>query len=312
MKPRLYYRLANIKSVYLSHEYQNDNLKEYVRDSYFSYLFLIYNFEDIFIDDMHVLINEEDYKKIILPIEPYIKKHNQTGRIKSVKLTDKAYRLEDPTNSYIIGRFTKNFVANNDKKGLQSIKNNAFKYTRHIRNLKKMKEANMIASIDFEYNGLSFDCVSEVGVSLYYPQTNEIINLYYIIEGFEKTNKKKELLRKSFHFGETRVLSKNEVYKELMVYIKDADYLIAHDINNEMQILKIKPNWDQIIDTKYCELAIEPQEKYLSLSETLRKRDIPSSHLHNAGNDAAYALKLAIYMYDEVLNQSLIKEELIA
>lgn len=303
MKPRLYYRLANIKSVYLSHEYKNEALKEYVRDCYFAHLFNMYQFEEILVDDMHVIINENDFKKISSPIEPYIKKRNDTGRIKPVTLSEDAFELHSPSNSYIIGRFTRNFVANNSKKGLQSIKNNAFKYERHYRNLKRINNAKTIVSLDFEYNGLSFDCVSEVGVSLYYPDTKETISLYYIIEDFQNTNKKKEGLRNSFHFGETRIVSKEEAYQEVMLYIKDAGFLVAHDIVNEMQILKLKPNWDQIIDTKYCELTMEPQEKYLSLTESLRKRSISCSHLHNAGNDAAYALKLVLHMYDEVMQK---------
>lgn len=300
MEGRRYYKLANIKSTYLAHEYLNEGLKEYVRDSYFGNLFFIFNFEEIYVDDMHVVINENDFQKIIEPIEPYIKNKNESAKIKSIKLSKDAVLLDEPSNSYIIGRFTRNFVANNSKKGLISIRNSAFKFKRHIRNLKKMMNAALIVSFDFEYNGLDFSNVSEVGISLYYPQRDETIYLYYVIEDNKTINPKKEKLRNSFHFGEAVIAKRRDVYNELMMYIKEADYLIAHDINNEMQILKIKPNWDKVIDTKYCELVLHPQEKYLSLQETLRKNDISCSHLHNAGNDAAYALELAITMYDNI------------
>lgn len=304
MEPQRYYKLANIKSTYLAHEYLNEGLKEYVRDSYFGNLFFIFNFEEIYVDDMHVVINDNDFKKIIEPIEPYIKNKNESAKIKSIKLSKDAVLLEDPSNSYIIGRFTRNFVANNSKKGLVSIRNSAFRFKRHIRNLKKMMNANLIVSFDFEYNGLNFHNVSEVGISLYYPQRDETIYLYYVIDESKVANPKKVKLRNSFHFGKTVVAKRKDVYNELMMYIKEADYLIAHDINNEMQILKIKPNWDKVIDTKYCELVLNPQEKYLSLQETLRKNDISCSHLHNAGNDAAYALELAITMYDSVKEEA--------
>lgn len=303
MEPRRYYKLANIKSTYLAHEYLNEGLKEYVRDSYFGNLFFIFNFEEIYVDDMHVIINESDYQKIKAPIDPYIKNFNDTAKVKPINLSENAFILNSPSNSYIIGRFTRNFVANNSKKGLTSIKNSAFKFKRHVRNLKKMMNAELVVSFDFEYNGLKFDNVTEVGISLYYPKTEETINLYYIIEGSEIANPKKMSLRNSFHFGSPIVAKRKDVYNELMMYLKSADYLIAHDINNEMQILNIKPNWDKVIDTKYCELVLHPQEKYLSLQETLRKHDITSSHLHNAGNDAAYALELAITMYDKINKQ---------
>lgn len=300
MESKLYYRLANIKSAYLAHEYQNENLKEYVRNYYFTYLFLTYDIKEVYSDNMHVLITKSDYERIILPIDPYIKKYNSFANVKPVALSKDSEKLTNTTNSYIISRFTRHFVANNYQKGLQSIKNNGLKYKRHLSNLKLIKSVDMIASIDFEYNGLDFDCVSEIGVSLYYPKTEQTIYLYYIINGFNKNRKKKFTLQNSFNFGETRIVTSAEAYNELIIYIKEADFLVAHDISNEMQILKMKPDWSKIIDTKYCELSIEPQERYLSLSETLKKRKIPFSHLHNAGNDAAYALKLLIHMYNEI------------
>lgn len=300
MESRLYYRLANIKSVYLSHEYHNEGLKSYIRDNYFTHLFCIFQFEEIIIDNMHVIINEKDYHKIVNQIKPFIKKENESGRIKPIELSDQAFYLDSPSNSYIIGRFTKNFVANNSKKGSESILKSAFKYKRHLRNLKKMEDANMVVSLDFEYNGLSFNNVSEVGISIYFPKTQDVVNHHYIIEGCENTNSKKQGLRQSFHFGRTIIAPRADVLAELKKYIREADYLIAHDINNEMQILNIKPDWNRIIDTKYCELTLDPQDKYLSLTETLRKHDISCSHLHNAGNDAAYALLLARTMYDEI------------
>lgn len=300
MTSKKYYRLANIKSVFLSHEYQNEGLKEYVRNNYFTHLFCIFNFEETIIDEKHVVVNESDYKKVIEPIKPFIKKYNEASKIKPIKLTDDAFWLKEPSNSYIIGRFTKNFVANNSKKGLESIRKSAFKFKRHLRNLKKINDKNMVISFDFEYNGLGFQYVSEVGISVYYPKTQLVDNFYYIIEGCEKTNKKKQGLRNSFHFGRVEIKSRIEVKKILMNFINKADFMIAHDINNEMQILNIKPDWDRIIDTKYCELSLNPQNKYLSLTETLRKHDVSCSHLHNAGNDAAYALLLARTMYEKV------------
>lgn len=297
MEKRQYYKLANIKSSYLAHEFLNSELKEYIRDSYFGNLFFIFNFEEVYIDDMHVIINENDYKRISVPIDPYIKNININAKIKPVELSKKARLLNDVSNSYIISKYTRNFVANNSKKGSESIKNNTFRFQRHVRNLNKIMNANMVVSFDFEYNGICFDNVSEVGISLYYPQKNETIYLYYIIKGCEATNPKKMMLRNSFNFGTPVFAERKDVYNELMMYIKEADFLIAHDINNEMQILKMKPNWDHVIDTKYCELVLNPQDRYLSLQETLRKNDISFSHLHNAGNDAAYTLELAKTMH---------------
>lgn len=302
METRRYYRLANIKSVFLTHEYQNEGLKDYVRNNYFTHLFCMFDFEEIVIDDMHVIINENDYLKVIEPIKPFVKKYCEHSNIKPITLSKKAFRLNSPSNSYIIGRFTKNFVANNSKKGLESIKNSAFKFKRHLKNLSQINDKKLVVSFDFEYNGLDFDHVSEVGISLYYPQTQEVENFYYIIEGCENAHKKKQSLRNSFHFGRPEIKDRKEVKEILMSYIKNADYLIAHDINNEMNILNYKPDWDRIIDTKYCELSLNPQDKYLSLTETLRKHDISCSHLHNAGNDAAYALLLARTMYEKVAN----------
>lgn len=302
MKNKRYYRLASIKSVFLSHEYRSSFLKNYVRDNYFTHLFCIFDFEETIVDLKHVVINENDYYRIIEPIKPYIKSYNSTGKIKPVELTDNAEYLDSPTSSYILGRFTKNFVKNDHEKGLDSIKKSAFKYKRHLRNLSNLNDKNIVISFDFEYNGSDFYHVSEVGLSVFKPQTNEIEHFYYIIEGCESTGNKKKLgLRKSFNFGVPEIKERSEVRKILMDFITKADFMIAHDINNEMQILNMKPDWDRIIDTKYCELTLNPQNKYLSLLETLRKHDVSYSHLHNAGNDAAYALLLAQTMHKKVL-----------
>ena len=47
-------------------------------------------------------------------------------------------------------------------------------------------------------------------------------------------------------------------------------------------------------------ITLNPQNKYLSLLDTLRKHEVSYSHLHNAGNDAAYALLLAQTMHKKV------------
>lgn len=300
MRNEEYYYLAAIKSYFLAHEYHNEDLKTYVKDVYFSNIFDIYDIEDAYDDNNKILIKKEDFQRISIPIIPLIKSYMEDAKVHPKKLSEKAFKISDTSNDGILRRYTKNFTKNDNKKGRKKIFKKAHLYKKHIFNLNKIHTFDMVVSFDFEYNELNKNGVSEMGISIYRPQENTIEYKHFIIEGKERTIGRKASLQKLFGFGETETKTSEEAFLYLESLLLEADVFLAHDIINELQILNIKPNWSRIIDTKVCELILDPQDRYLSLKDALLKRRMTASFLHNAGNDAASALHLALQMYNEI------------
>lgn len=300
MRGHKFYHLAAIKSYFLAHEYHNDVLKKYVKNTYFNNLFSIYDQLIAFDDNNKVLITEEDYKRISIPLIPLIKNYMPDAKVYPKTLSKDAFQIIDTNNESIIENYTRNYTKNNCLKGKNNIIKKAKIYKKHITNLKHIHSFNQILSLDFEYNELNKDGVSEIGICIYRPKEKTFIYEHLLIKGRAYNSGKKLLLQNSFNFGKTEVTDKNEAFHYLLNLIENSDILLAHDIINELQILSMKPQWTKVIDTKICELIINPQDRYLSLKDSLKKRKMTASYLHNAGNDAAYALHLALYMHNEI------------
>ena len=300
MRKNKFYYLSSVKNYLLAQNYHNEDLKKYVKDVYFNNIFSMYKDLEVYDYNSCIIIDQDGFNKISLPILPLIRNYLPTVRIYNKPLPKTAIKLCNIDNKHILKNYTKNYTKNNSLKGSQNILRKAGLYKKHITNLKHIHSFNMILSFDFEYNSLCKEGVSEIGVSLYRPKENTFIHRHLLIKGKEATTGKKSTLQKLFNFGETEIVDRETAFNYLDDLINKADILLAHDIINELQILRIKPNWVKIIDTKICELIINPQDKYLSLMDSLKKHKMSSSYLHNAGNDAAYALQLALQMHNEI------------
>lgn len=302
-----FFQLSAVKSYFLAHDYRSEHLKEYVKDIYFTNLFSMYDFDSVYDDRGQLLITKKLFDLISIPITPLIKQYREDANLYPAKLSNKAKSLDKWlfNDRYILSKYTKNFAVNNDKKGKQRILDKAKHYRKHIENLKTLRTANLIVSIDFEYNGLNRESVSEAGLTLFYPKENKFVYRYFILKDSTPMTIRKANLRNSFNFGITEFKTTEDMFLEIDHYIDEADMLLAHDIINELQILNIKPNWNKVIDTKFCELVLNPKSFYLSLKDALIRYDISHSSLHNAGNDAAYSLHLALKMLNEVENENI-------
>lgn len=299
-----YYNLAAVRCYFLAHEYHNEEIKNYVKNTYFNYIFSIFDMKTVYDEDDKIVITEEDYIKISSHIKPLVKSYHKEAKIHDIILSEKATIIKNKNNEYILKRYTRNFAKNNTPKGCNNILKKVETYKKHIKNLKHIHSFNMVLSFDFEYSSLSKEGVSEIGISIYYPKLKTFLHRHFLIEGKERSIGRKSNLQKSFNFGETETISKENVFSYLDDLISETDILLAHDIINECQILNIKPEWSKIIDTKICELVINPQDKYLSLKDCLRNRGMTHSYLHNAGNDSAYSLHLALNMHNEIMTAS--------
>jgi hypothetical protein len=304
MKNMLWYSLGAVKNYYLSQTFHNDNCRDTVKQL-FANLFHIIDFDDILVHNDKLLINQYDCLKIDNVIKYYISKFSFVHKVNSIIPHRKSYSLKNKNNDSIIGEFTLNFSKNLESKGFKNTKYKRKILTRHIENLNNIKSVNRVLSFDFEYNSTSIYGISEIGYTIYYPQKELTESHHVIISGKENKSRKKINLEKNFLYGESRESRLNCSIDELQHLIRKSDYILGHDIINELKVLGVAPNWKKIIDTKFCDMTLNNRDTYQSLSNILREYGVKHQYLHNAGNDARITLELALVMYGDLNGNNL-------
>lgn len=178
-----------------------------------------------------------------------------------------------------------------------------------IRNVFKqdIKTGKVILSFDFSFN-LKQEIV-DVGISYHNGKIQK--NYHYIV----KENKPEYISENStylnFHFGETKIKTKEEIINILHIFINQSDIILLHDSTNDIKALETFNlakiiEQKKIIDTsvlfkiKNNNLIIEKNTKRISLKDLLRTSRISYSKLHNSGNDAVYTLKLFLKNFKKI------------
>lgn len=164
-----------------------------------------------------------------------------------------------------------------------------------------------ILSIDFEYDQNKNFQISECGMSTYF--NGDVVHEHYIIEG-NYENKKNYNLQFKFKFGSSQIIKMEELLKIIETKIANVDYILGHGVAAEYLVLKhygfdlSKMKHLAGLDTQrifYSKFHYETEHKSVSLGDMLSLLVIPYEHLHNAGNDAAYALMALVKMVDSVV-----------
>ena len=164
-----------------------------------------------------------------------------------------------------------------------------------------------ILSMDFEYDQNKNFQISECGMSSYF--NGESVYEHYIIEG-NYENKKHYNLQFKFNFGESKIITMAELLTIIEKRIANADYILGHGVAAEYLVLKhygfklAEMPHIAGLDTQgifYSKFHYESEHTHLSLGDMLSKLVIPHDSLHNAGNDAAYALQALIKMAECVV-----------
>ncbi len=301
-----WYILGAVKSYYLCQSIFNENCRELMKEL-FNNLFNIIHFEKILVDDDKLLVNENDLEKIHNLFHYYIQSYHHDRNVYPVTVSDDAYEVESYSNDFILNEYTRNFVRST-KVSLEDIfkkkeKQDLFK--RHLAHLSDIHNKKRIISFDFEYNNNCVQGITEIGLSVYYPQSNTFEYKHYIINSNLNKGKKRLQLEQFFQYGESEHIHIIKALNILRNEIKNADYIIGHDIINEFKILKIQPDWDKIVDTKFCDVFLNQRKCYFSLGNILKCYGFKCNYLHNAGNDAALALQLTLVMYQDLIEQKI-------
>lgn len=165
-------------------------------------------------------------------------------------------------------------------------------------------ENRNVLSIDFEYDQNN-DCrISECGLSAYF--NGEYTHEHYIIEG-NYEHKRNYSLQFKFKFGESKIITVDQLMRILLEKLKMTDYVVGHALLSEhivmsyhgLNMLAFKKT--KAIDIQYIfksRFDYDLEHKLVSLGTLLDQLSIPNEDLHNAGNDAAYTLKAFLKMFD--------------
>lgn len=166
-----------------------------------------------------------------------------------------------------------------------------------------------ILSMDFEYDQNKDFQISECGMSSYF--NGHVVHEHYIIEG-NYENKKYYNLQFKFNFGESKIIKLSELLSIMKDRIANADYILGHNVAAEYLVLKhygfnladmqhiAGLDTQRIFASKF---NYDTEHTHLSLGDMLSQLAIAHDSLHNAGNDAAYALKAFVKMVECIKNK---------
>lgn len=154
--------------------------------------------------------------------------------------------------------------------------------------------------IDFEYANRKNkpSLFYEMGIAV---QENGVISYHhYIIKEHNKS-------KKEFNFGESVLISVNDITSIVSQHLKNATYIVGHNVKCEHILLdELNFQWADFPDLQflctphliYREFLIYKEENtgafkdHISLGTALNHFGIAATSLHNSGNDAAYTLQL--------------------
>lgn len=295
----------NIARIEIEKFFNNKNIyNHYVKDVYFEKTTNKTNY-----------VKEEDLEKITLLATMKLKGVFDISGLKFIEKDDNIVHMQ--CNSY--ETYIQCLIAHNRSSEIKKILNDVKEtkknkhpanqeYSKNKGNLEIPTENKKFVSIDFEYfsRGLyhNLKACSEIGIAV--KDINGTTYEHYIFEDAlkEKSRHSKNLQNK-FKFGQSKIIKTEDVRAILEDHFKGMDYLVFHDMTAELRIFqnsKIEINLDhvQILDTQEMHLNYERDEfdNKKTLKNALEYHNLPVTHLHNSGNDAAYTLNLLFKMID--------------
>lgn len=159
-----------------------------------------------------------------------------------------------------------------------------------------LNEDNIFFSFDCEWYEINKNYLTEIGYSMFNTKTNKYENKNIVIsENIDKNNGQYVPNYKfDFQFGETLILKEEDALKHIRSLIEKSDYLIGHDIKNDM--IYFEDIEKKCFDTQ--KLFI-PQDhglnnKVIGLEKLAETLGLNPQYLHNAGNDAYFTLQSAL------------------
>ena len=294
-----WYYLGAVKSFYLCQNVYSESRD--TMKSLFENVFNVINFSHVKCIDGKLAINDLDLNKIDGLFKYYIKSYNDQIKLYEISENPDEYsEIESYSNDFILSVYTKNFVKQSINDLSNSINKKRDIFFKHINNLKEIYNSEKIVSFDFEYSDNCINCISEIGITIYYPKQDIKENYHFIINELKSVSKRRMHLSKHFKFGESKRVPLFYALSILNHHLDTSDFITGHDLVNEFKILGKYPNWSKVIDTKFCDIIINNRDCYFSLENIMKFYGFKTAFLHNAGNDSNYVMEVILNMYDEI------------
>lgn len=282
-------RLSNIfNSGLITVVYASYDSKFYIDDKdlvkVLDYIYKIYNIRLADIHPANVSVSD------LLPITSYTSFDDLISQVKVLLVTKEAVVRKEEMNL-----ITKELEKERDRESSRLRSRLASRLPKSIDNLK-------ILALDFEYDQGKGNIVFECGITSYY--NGNVQHEHYLVDEHYK-NKRNYDLQLQFKFGESKVVSMNDLLSILKDRLYDTNYLVGHSLFSEylvmahhgLDITEIKSV--TCMDTQNLfrrHFATNFQQNNLSLTNLLTMFDIQPEFMHNAGNDAAYTMMVLTKM----------------
>lgn len=162
-----------------------------------------------------------------------------------------------------------------------------------------LNNENKIFCMDLEMHEYSGKTI-EVGVSIF---EKGILKTYHFIvkERLKSTNGKRVPNNKhKFVFGDSEILTMQEIREKVFELVKDCDFLSGHSFENDIHFLQecgYKNRNIKILDTQYYARFLFKENRQISLGKIIEKvLEEEGQYLHNGGNDSHYTLRCLLEM----------------
>lgn len=138
-----------------------------------------------------------------------------------------------------------------------------------------------VVAIDCEFTD---DLFYEVGITTH--ESNCFQTITYVVSGYEHSLKRKAI------YGETVVLTTEEIIKIAQKAYNSATLAVFHDFRKDANLLNLDLKNTYFFDTAHFSTLVTTKDTP-ALSILLNKYSIPTDNLHQAGNDSRRTLELA-------------------
>lgn len=159
--------------------------------------------------------------------------------------------------------------------------------------------ANKLFCMDLEFHENS-KVVTEVGVTLYYPQTKKLEVFHFVVQEYYNRRNGRCVPdhKDDFLWGNSQLLRMKEVEQAVLHLVSDADYLVGHAFENDKKFLAQSGYFKdtKVLDTQVFSRYYFKERQRMSLERVANGLGMRTSCLHNAGNDAFYTMKSLVEM----------------
>lgn len=249
----------------------------------------------IAVDDAIARDDDYDYAVALMALSDVHKLHSEErkkrrAKRKELKALGKDGKRKEKPEFVLVGREKRKAAKKESKRK---------KWTRRkeqmLSRMNELSESSVLLSLDIEKFERQQSKITEIGLSIF-GIGGEPKNIHYIVEENIQYKNKKFVPdnRENFMFGESIVMSIEDIKKELHTIIHNVDYIVGQAVSGDLTDLR--SYWDMrisnvsVLDTQKLYMYMHDRRTGIKcgLISICEYFGIETEYLHNAGNDAKY------------------------